>query len=48
MRAVPIRVRGTSVVRIKNGKIMQWSDYYDQPTSRRHALAGCFAEWIEL
>jgi hypothetical protein len=48
MRAVPIRVRGILVVRIKNGKIMQWSDYCDQPTSRRHALAGCFTEWIEL
>ena len=48
MREVPIRVRGISVVRIKNGKIMQWSDYYDQPTSRRNALAGCFTEWIEL
>ena len=48
MREVPIRVRGISVVRLMNGKIRQWSDYHDQQTSRRHALAGWFTEWIEL
>jgi steroid delta-isomerase-like uncharacterized protein len=30
LRKVPISVRGISVVQIKNGKICQWSDYYDQ------------------
>ena len=34
---VPICVRGISVVQIKNGKISQWSDYYDQLKSRRYA-----------
>jgi ketosteroid isomerase-like protein len=48
MREVPIRVRGISVVRSKNGKISQWSDYYDRLTSRRHRLAAWFTDWIEL
>jgi steroid delta-isomerase-like uncharacterized protein len=45
---VPIRVRGISVVQIKNGKISEWSDYYDQLKSRRNNLAALFTEWIEL
>jgi steroid delta-isomerase-like uncharacterized protein len=45
---VPICVRGISVVQIKNGKISQWSDYYDQLKSRRYGLAAWFTEWIEL
>src|SRR6266850_5304884 len=36
---VPICVQGISVVQIKNGKINQWSDYYDQLKSRRSGLA---------
>ena len=35
LRTMPICVRGISVVQIKNGKISQWSDYYDQLKSRR-------------
>ena len=45
---VPIRVRGISVVQIKNGKISQWSDYYDQLKSRRHCVTSYFTESIEL
>ena len=48
LRKVPICVRGISVVQIKNGKISQWSDYYDQLKSWRHGLAALFTEWIEL
>jgi steroid delta-isomerase-like uncharacterized protein len=48
LRKVPIRVRGISVVQIKNGKISQWSDYYDQLKSRRYGVAGLFTEWVEL
>ena len=29
LRKVPICARGVSVLQIKNGKISQWSDYYD-------------------
>ena len=47
-RKVPICVRGASVVRIENGEITHWSDYYDGLTSRRTALASYFTEWIEL
>jgi hypothetical protein len=35
-------------VQIKNGKIGQWSDYYDQLKSRRYGVADWFTEWIEL
>jgi steroid delta-isomerase-like uncharacterized protein len=48
LRKVPICVRGISVVQIKNGKISQWSDYYDELKSRRYGLAGWFTKWIEL
>ena len=45
---VSICVQGISVVQIKNGKISQWSDYYDQPQSRRNRVAAWFTEWIEV
>jgi steroid delta-isomerase-like uncharacterized protein len=48
IREVPIRLQGISVVRMKNGKISHWSDYYDQLKSRRYRLAGWFTEWIEI
>jgi steroid delta-isomerase-like uncharacterized protein len=48
VRKVEICVQGISVVEIKNGKISQWSDYYDQLKSRRNGLAAWFTEWLEL
>jgi steroid delta-isomerase-like uncharacterized protein len=48
LRKVPICVQGVSVVQIKNGKISQWSDYYDKLRSRRYGVAPRFTEWIEL
>ena len=48
LRKVPICVRGISVVQIKNGKISQWSDYYDELKSRRYGVAAFFTEWVEL
>jgi hypothetical protein len=33
---------------MKNGKISQWSDYYDQLTSYRNSLAAWLTEWVEL
>ena len=48
LRKVPICVRGISVVQIKNGKISQWSDYYDELKSRRYRVAAFFTEWVEL
>ena len=47
-RKVPISMQGISVVQIDNGKISQWSDYYDQLKSRRNGLAALFTEWLEL
>jgi steroid delta-isomerase-like uncharacterized protein len=48
LRKVPICVQGISVVQVTNGKISEWSDYYDQLTSRRYGVAALFTEWIEL
>ena len=47
-RKVPISLHGASIVRIENGKIKDWSDYYDGLKSRRTALAAHFEEWVEL
>ena len=47
-RKVPINLQGVSVVQLKNGKISQWSDYYDQLKSRRQGVAALFTAWIEL
>jgi steroid delta-isomerase-like uncharacterized protein len=47
-RKVPVSLHGASIVRINDGKITDWSDYYDGLTSRRTALASYFTEWVEL
>lgn len=47
-RKVPVSLHGASIVRIDDGKITDWSDYYDGLTSRRTALASYFTEWVEL
>ena len=47
-RSFKISLRGVSIVRIDNGKITEWADYYDGLTSRRTALASFFTEWMEL
>ena len=47
-RKVPISLHGASIVRIENGRITDWADYYDGLTSRRTALAAHFTEWVEL
>ena len=45
---VAVSLHGASTVRIENGKISDWADYYDGLTSRRTALAAHFTEWTEL
>jgi hypothetical protein len=47
-RNVPISLKGASIVRIEDGRVTEWSDYYDGLKSRRTALADHFTEWIEL
>jgi hypothetical protein len=44
---VPIVVRGSTIVCFDNGRVIRWSEYYDELTSRRYRLAGMFKEWIE-
>jgi ketosteroid isomerase-like protein len=47
-RKVPVSLHGASIVRIHDGKITDWSDYYDGLASRRTALASYFTEWVGL
>ena len=47
-RKVSLSLPGASIIRIENGKITEWTDYYDGVTSRRTALAAYFEEWVEL
>jgi steroid delta-isomerase-like uncharacterized protein len=44
---LPISVFGSTIIRVKHGRIARWSDYYDQSSSRRMNLAAFFSEWIE-
>ena len=46
-RSVPISLAGVSIVRIRDGKIADWTDHYDGLISRRTAVAAHFTEWIE-
>ena len=47
-RKVQMSLHGASVVRVEDGRIKEWSDYYDGLKSRRAALADYFTEWVEL
>lgn len=47
-RKIPIVLRGVSIVRTVNGKIADWTDYYDGLTSRRNGLAAHFEECVDL
>jgi hypothetical protein len=47
-RKLPISLHGASIVRVQNGKVREWSDYYDGLKSRRTALPADFEEWVEL
>jgi hypothetical protein len=47
-RKVPICVRGASVVQIENGKITQWSDYYDQLQSGGYGLGTRPTAWLDF
>ena len=47
-RNLKVCVQGVSIVRIENGNIAEWADYYDGLTSRRTALGAHFEEWVEL
>jgi hypothetical protein len=42
-----VSLYGSTTVRVEHGRIVQWSDYYDQASSRRIGLASFFTDWIE-
>lgn len=43
----PISIFGATVVRVENGRIVEWSEYYDQGSSRRMSLGAFFTDRIE-
>ena len=43
----PISLFGATIVRVENGGIVEWSDYYDQSSSRRMSLGAFFTDRIE-
>jgi steroid delta-isomerase-like uncharacterized protein len=46
-RKVSVSLPAASIVQVENGKITDWTDYYDGLTARRTALAAYFVEWAE-
>jgi len=42
---LPISVYGSTVIRVDQGRIVEWSDYYDRASSRRTSLAAYFTDW---
>jgi len=44
---LPIVVAGISSVRVENGRIASWSDFYDGARARRASLAASFVDWVE-
>jgi len=42
----PIFLLGATIVRVENGKIVRWSDYHDQSSSRRMGLPAFFIKSI--
>ncbi|HZW87617.1 MAG TPA: nuclear transport factor 2 family protein [Myxococcaceae bacterium] len=44
---VPIVVAGISRVRVENGCIIHWADYYDGARARRASLTASFVDWVE-
>ena len=43
----PISLFGATIVRVEDERIVAWSDYYDQSSSRRMSLGAFFTDWIE-
>ena len=43
----PVWLYGATIVRVEDGRIVEWSDYYDEGSSRRFNLAAFFTEWVE-
>ena len=44
---VPISLFGSTIIHVENGRIVRWSEYYDQSSSRRVSLASFFTDWVE-
>ena len=45
---IPLSLQGASILRTENGKITDWTDYYDGLTARRSRLSAYFTHWGEL
>jgi len=45
---LPVCAHGSTIVRVEDRRIVEWSDYSDKASSWRMGLASYFTEWIEL
>jgi hypothetical protein len=43
----PSSIFGATIARVENGSIVEWSDYYDQSSSRRMSLGAFLTDRIE-
>jgi ketosteroid isomerase-like protein len=43
---VPVSLQGSTIIGVENGRIVEWSEYYDQGNLPIR-LAAFFSEWIE-
>jgi hypothetical protein len=46
-RSVAVVLRGASLICVRDGKIAEWTEFYDGLTSRRTALGDHFRDWLE-
>jgi steroid delta-isomerase-like uncharacterized protein len=47
-RKLKISAQGVSVLRVMDGRIVEWSEYYGQVNSRLSLLASWFTAWCEV
>jgi hypothetical protein len=43
----PSSLIGATIVHVEKGKVVRWSDYYDENSSLRISLGAFFTDWIE-
>jgi ketosteroid isomerase-like protein len=45
---IPISFQGSTIIRVENGRIVQWSEYYDQGSYLPIRLGAFFTEWTKI
>ena len=44
---VPFSLQGSTIIRVTKGRIIRWSEYYDQSSSLPISLGAFFTEWTK-